>query len=323
MQTPSSTQTIETCAIDDKSFKESNPAPLFSRKRGRKLKRDTVGDYVIIGILIIFAFLTVFPMWYVVVGSFSDGNDYMKGGVFLWPRIFTLSNYKVIFSNEEVWSSLFVTFARCAIAPTIEVLFTSFVAYGMSRRELPFKKFFNFVNLFVMFFGGGLIPYYLLCKILGLLNNFLIYILPGAYGVYNMILVRSFFKNTPEELHEAAVIDGANEFYIYFNIMIPLSLPILMTIFTWSLIGHWNDYLTSMMYMPTAPQLHTLQYVLQKIIAQNDMSGMDSLLGAHKGVTGQSVSFAAMVFGILPMLVVFPFLQKFLTKGIYVGSLKG
>lgn len=288
----------------------------------RKLNRDHTGDYVIMVVLGLFAVLTFYPMWYVVVGSFSEGADYMKGGVYFFPRVFTLENYKVIVSSQAVWRSIGVTVARCALGPTISVLFTAFVAYGMSRKELRFKKLFNFAGIFTMFFSGGLIPYYLLCKILGFINNFLVYIIPGAYSVYNMILIRSFFKNMPEELHEATVLDGASEYLIFFKFMIPLSMPILTTIFLWSLVAHWNDYLTSMLYLPTATRLHTLQYVLQKIISNADGSS-DSLLGTSSTVTSESISFAAMVFGTIPMLVMYPFMQKHFVSGIYVGSLKG
>ncbi|MFR6641583.1 MAG: hypothetical protein ACLUSP_09915 [Christensenellales bacterium] len=145
----------------------------------RKLNRDHSGDYVIMVLLGLFAVLTFYPMWYVVVGSFSEGADYMKGGVYFFPRVFTLENYKVIVSSQAVWRSIGVTVARCALGPTISVLFTAFVAYGMSRKELRFKKLFNFAGIFTMFFSGGLIPYYLLCKILGFINNFLVYIIPA------------------------------------------------------------------------------------------------------------------------------------------------
>lgn len=288
----------------------------------RKLNRDHAGDYVIMVVLGLFAVLTFYPMWYVVVGSFSEGADYIKGGVYFFPRVFTLENYKVIVSSKAVWRSIGVTVARCALGPTISVLFTAFVAYGMSRKELRFKKLFNFAGIFTMFFSGGLIPYYLLCKILGFINNFFVYIIPGAYSVYNMILIRSFFRNMPEELHEATVLDGASEYLIFFKFMIPLSMPILTTIFLWSLVAHWNDYLTSMLYLPTATRLHTLQYVLQKIISNADGSS-DSLLGTSSTVTSESISFAAMVFGTIPMLVMYPFMQKHFVSGIYVGSLKG
>ena len=167
-------------------------------------------------------------------------------------------------------------------------------------------------------------PYYLLCRSIGLLNTFWVYIIPGAYNVYNMILVRAFFKSTPEELHEAAVVDGASEFRIYATIMLPCSLPVLATLFMWSLIGHWNDYLTSEIYVSTREELHVLQYVVQKIINESGTEVSTGLPTVIKdNVSTRTISLAAMMLTSIPMFIAFPFLQKFFTKGLYVGSLKG
>ena len=194
----------------------------------------------------------------------------------------------------------------------------------MSRKELKGKKVFNIINLITMFFGGGMIPLYLLCKMLGLLNTFWIYVLPGMYNVYDMILMRAFFNGLPEDLHEAAVIDGASEFKIFFTIVAPCSKPILATVLMWALIGHWNDYLTTEIYAPLNKNLNVLQYVLQKIIngsASAIPAGVPAVV--KKSVSAKPVSLAAMMFGSLPMFAMFPFFQRFFTKGIYVGSLKG
>ena len=175
-----------------------------------------------------------------------------------------------------------------------------------------------------MFFAGGMIPYYLLCRMLGLLNTFWMYIIPGMYNVYNMILVRSFFKGSPEELHEAAVVDGASEFRIFWTIMLPLSMPILATMFMWSLMGHWNDYLTSEIYVFARKDLHVLQYVVQKIINESGSevsSGLPTII--KNEVSTRTISLAAMMLTSIPMFIAFPFLQKYFTKGLYVGSLKG
>lgn len=306
---------------------EFSQPPKTQKKRRQKLHKlgkDTAADYVIIFFMIVYAFVAFYPIQYTVVGSFSNGTDYAKGGVFLWPRMFTTANYKAIFADTRIWNGLLITVLRCLTGPVLLVLFTSMVAYGMSRRELHFKKFFNVTALITMFFSGGMIPFYLLCKMLGLLNTFWVYIIPGMYNVYDMILIRSFFKGSPEELHEAAVIDGAGEFRIFFMIMIPCSMPILTTILMWGLIGHWNDYLTSEIYVPLRQELHVLQYVLQKIINESGSSvstGLPTVI--KKSVSTRTVSFAAMIIGTLPMFAAFPFLQKYFTKGLYVGSLKG
>ena len=315
--------------IKEEILNEENRIPENGEQRPKKeqklhkLGKNTWVDYIIIAFLIIFAFCAFYPMWYVIAGSFSNGNDYMRGGVYFWPRMFTFANYSVVFYDDRVWLATLVTVVRCMVGPTLNVFLTSLVAYGMSRRELYFKKFFNGMFLFTMFFSGGTIPYYLLCKILGLLNTFWMYVIPGMLNVYNMILIRSFFNGSPEELHEAAVMDGASEFRIYFTIAIPLCMPILMTIFMWGLIGHWSDYITSMYYVPTNTKLHTLQYVLMKIIQAGDITISD-VPGLSKGeTTGETISYAAMVFGTIPMLIAYPFLQKYFTKGLVLGSVKG
>lgn len=293
-------------------------------KRLHKLGKDTFGDYVIIAFLVLFALIAFYPIWYVIIGSLSEGTDYMNGGVNWWPRKFTFANYQAIFSHQELWDALLITIVRCCTGPTLLVFFTSLVAYGMSRKELYFKKFFNIFGMITMFIGGGMIPLYVVESKLGLLNTFWIYIIPGMYNVYDMILIRSFFKGSPEELHEAAVVDGAGEFRIYFTIMIPVTMPILATILMWGLIGHWNDYLTTEIYCALRPDLYTLQYVLRTTIAQSGQNIVSDLPTVMQSKTSQAtVSHAAMMFGTIPILLVYPFLQKYFTRGLFVGSLKG
>lgn len=294
------------------------------QRRIKKLDRYTTFDYVNVFLLLCFAFVCFYMLWCTLVGSLNDGNDYAKGGVYLWPRVFTFANYAVILSDTRIWSGLFVTVLRCVIGPVLLVLLTTTVAYGMARRESHFKKFFNTFFVITMFFSGGTIPYYILCKSLGMLNTFWMYVIPGMFNVYDMILIRSFLKGSPEELHEAAVIDGATEYRILFQIMIPTTMPILMTILMWGVLGHWNDYLTSELYLPKAKELHVLQYVLKKIINESGSSFSGDLPSViTQAVSQKTVSLAAMMFGTIPMIIVYPFLQKYFTKGLFVGSLKG
>ena len=291
---------------NETKFAQNNEKQIRSKKS--RLNRATAGDYVIAALLIVFTVLAFYPVWFTLIGSFNNGTDYLKGGVYLVPRVFTWANYKVIVSNERIWHGLLITVLRCLTGPAMLEGFTAFVAYGMSRKELKGKKVFNIINLITMFFGGGMIPLYLLCKMLGLLNTFWIYVLPGMYNVYDMILMRAFFNGLPEDLHEAAVIDGASEFKIFFTIVAPCSKPILAT----------------EIYAPLNKNLNVLQYVLQKIIngsASAIPAGVPAVV--KKSVSAKTVSLAAMMFGSLPMFAMFPFFQRFFTKGIYVGSLKG
>ena len=291
-------------------------------RRRKKVKHDTAFDYVNIALLVVLALLCLYPMWFVIVGSFNKGYDYLKGGVYFWPRTFTWANYAVVLADNRIWQGLLMTVIRCLIGPVLHIFLCSIVAYGMSRKELHGKKFFNIFGLITMFFSGGLVPFYVLCKMLGMLNTFAMYILPGAYSVYNMILIRSFIKGIPEELHEAALLDGAGEFRIYFTMIIPLSMPILMTVLLWGILGHWNDYTTTMFYTPANRNIYTLQYILMLIIQEgNVQSNVGSAVSGE--AASETISLAAMVIGTIPMLIVFPFLQKYFTKGLYVGSLKG
>lgn len=291
-------------------------------RRRKIVKHDTAFDYVNIALLVVLALLCLYPMWFVIVGSFNKGYDYLKGGVYFWPRTFTWANYAVVLADNRIWQGLLMTVIRCLIGPVLHIFLCSIVAYGMSRKELHGKKFFNIFGLITMFFSGGLVPFYVLCKMLGMLNTFAMYILPGAYSVYNMILIRSFIKGIPEELHEAAVVDGAGEFRIYFTMIIPLSMPILMTVLLWGILGHWNDYTTTMFYTPANRNIYTLQYILMLIIQEgNVQSNVGSAVSGE--AASETISLAAMVIGTIPMLIGFPFLQKYFTKGLYVGSLKG
>ena len=291
-------------------------------RRRKKVKHDTAFDYVNIALLVVLALLCLYPMWFVIVGSFNKGYDYLKGGVYFWPRTFTWANYAVVLADNRIWQGLLMTVIRCLIGPVLHIFLCSIVAYGMSRKELHGKKFFNIFGLITMFFCGGLVPFYVLCKLLGMLNTFAMYILPGAYSVYNMILIRSFIKGIPEELHEAAVLDGAGEFRIYFTMIIPLSMPILMTVLLGGILGHWTDYTTTMFYTPANRNIYTLQYILMLIIQEgNVQSNVGSAVSGE--AASETISLAAMVIGTIPMLIVFPFLQKYFTKGLYVGSLKG
>lgn len=269
----------------------------------------------------IFCLLCIYPIYYVLIGSFNQGADYAKGGVYLLPRLLTFENYKIVLFDSSLWNSYFITFARTALGTISALLFTSIVAYAMSRHNLKGKKIFYWINLFTMFFGGGLVPYFLIIQMVGLYNNFLVYIIPSLYSVYNMIVISSFFKGISNELHEAALMDGASEFRIWWQIYLPLSKPVLATVALWLAVGHWNSYIDTMIYT-SSDSLHTLQYYLYQVINSSNLTeGMpESML---QRVTGQTISLAAIIISIIPVLLFFPFVRKNFQSGIMVGSLKG
>lgn len=276
-----------------------------------------VVNYLFLGI---FCLLCIYPIIYVLVGSFSQGADYEKGGVYFIPRIFTFQNYQVVLEKPDLWSSYGVTIARTLIGTITALIFTSVIAYAMSR-ELKGKKLFYWLNIFTMFFGGGLVPYFLIIKSIGLYNNFLVYIIPSLYSVYNMIVISSFFKQISNEIHEAAIVDGANEFRIWWQIYMPLSTPVLATVALWLAVGHWNSYFDTMIYT-SDKELHTLQYfLLEAIQSANLTEGLPPTM--MEKMTSKTISLAAIIISVIPVLMFFPFVRKNFQSGIMIGSLKG
>lgn len=274
---------------------------------------------------IVFSLITIFPIWFVIVGSFNNGVDYTAGGVYFWPREFSWDNYTVVLNDMRIWNGLKITVLRTVIGTISGLLFQSIVAYAISRPELKFRKLFYNFNLFTMFFSGGLIPTFMVIKMIGLLDSFWVYILPGIYSVYNMIILSSFFRGIPAELRGAAYMDGAGEYTIFFKIFLPISTPVLATVGLWLIVGHWNTYLDAMYYV-TDESLYPLQYVVLRIINESSQatSGSTSLPPSiFENVSPKTVSYAAMVISTIPILCVYPFLQKYFTEGITVGSVKG
>jgi putative aldouronate transport system permease protein len=291
-----------------------------------RLARLNWFDYLNYTLLILLAAVTIFPFIYVIAGSFNLGSDYMRGGVYFFPRAFSLDNYTMIFNDKRLFIGFQNTVARTAIGTVTGVLFTAIVSYGMSRKDLPAKKLIYWFNIFTMFFGGGLIPYFLLLKQLTLMNTFWVYIIPALYSVFNMIVFSNFFREIPEELHESAVVDGAGEFTILFKLYLPLSKPVLATIALWVGVGHWNSFFDSMVFT-TDPNLATLQLFLVKLIKEASVAQGEAATRIPsqvlKTVSIVTIRYAAIVVSSIPIFAVYPFMQKYLVKGVMLGSVKG
>ena len=241
--------------------------------------------------------------------------------MWLAPRLFTFENYRVVVQNSAFWHSYMVTIARTVIGTFASLVFTSIVAYAMSRPNLKFRRTFYWINLFTMFFGGGLVPYFLIIKTVGLYDTFWVYIIPALYSVYNMIVIQSGFRSISADIHDAAMIDGAGEFRIYLQIYMPLSKPVLATIILWNAVGHWNSYFDTMIYT-NSDELQTLQYYLLKAIQTSSMTeGMPPEM--MERLSPQTLSLAAIILSIIPVFCFFPLVRKNFASGIMVGSLKG
>jgi putative aldouronate transport system permease protein len=259
--------------------------------------------------------------------SLNDGVDSLRGGIYLWPRKLTLQNYAQFLSDSKWISAIWVTVAKTVVGSGLTVFFTCLVAYGLSQENLLFRRFYNIILLLCMYFYGGLIPYYLTLKAYGMLNTFWVYVIPTMFSTYYCILAISFFREIPAELKESARLDGANEVRIFLRIILPLSKPLLATLALFAAVSQWNAWSDTAFFAPGNKSLRTLGFLMRDIIVRNqvDTTSRQALMQAsrHSTVTATSVQMAAMIIAILPIVVVYPFLQKYFVKGIMLGAVKG
>ncbi|MZQ85463.1 ABC transporter permease subunit [Paenibacillus sp. 5J-6] len=287
-------------------------------------QKDILLDSMIYVVLFIIMLAMLYPFYYVVIVSFNKGSDSLLGGVYLWPRSVTVENYKTFLSDPNWFRAFLVTISRTVLGTMLGVLFTSLVAYGLSHRNLLFSKFYFTVIIFAMYFSGGLIPYYVVLRSIGLLNTFGVYIFPSMLSTFFLLIAISFFREIPSELKESAHMDGASEFVVFFRIVLPVSMPLIATMALFMGVGQWNSWLDSA-YFVQSESLRTLTYRMMEIINKFN-SPMDALAvanGSSSGVTSFSLQVTAMVVSIAPIVFIYPFLQKYFVQGIMLGSVKG
>ena len=278
--------------------------------------------------MLLLCFITIYPIWYVLVLSFNDGGDALRGGIYWWPRVFTLSNYRIIFANPQILQSFEITIYRTLASTVATVLFTAMTAYAWSKPYLIGRKLFLALGLVTLFFNGGLIPTFLLISGLGMYNNFLVFIIPTLFNFFNLIIFQAFFRELPPSLEEAASIDGANEMRIFCQIILPLSQPVLATIALFHGVWSWNDFFMGAIYIKDA-SLEPIATYLYRVVAGSmgaNMANMAANIGAGvrtASVTSSSVQLATMIVATAPVVMVYPFLQKYFAKGLLIGSIKG
>lgn len=292
------------------------------------LKRKTMGEAFFdllntMGMLII-CFITLYPIWYVIVNSLNEGMDGMRGGIYWWPRVFSFENYAAVVKSPGIMLAMGITVAKTLLGTLLHVLFTAMVAYAFSRRDLIGGKIYILIGTITMFFGGGLIPTYLLMKDLHLLDNFLVYIIPAMFSFFDLIIFMTFFRDIPDGLEEAAKIDGANDWAIFLRVVLPVSMPVVATIALFHGVYQWNDYFTGVIYLNNM-DLQPIQTYLYRVVAQSSSNQMVAAIpgGISKTVTSQSIKLATMVVTTLPIVFVYPFLQRYFVKGMMIGSIKG
>ncbi|UMV46203.1 carbohydrate ABC transporter permease [Paenibacillus macerans] len=289
-------------------------------------QKDFLFDSVIYIVLFIIMLTMLCPFYYVLIASFNKGSDTLLGGVYLWPRSVTLENYKVFLDDPKWYRAFLVTVARTISGTALGLLLTSLVAYALSHRDLLFSKTYFTIIIFAMYFSGGLIPYYVVLRSIGLLNSFAVYIVPSMLNTFFLLIAISFFREIPGEMKESAHMDGAGELVIFFRIILPVSTPVLATMALFMGVGQWNSWLDSA-YFVQSENLRTLTYRMMEVINKSN-SPMDAIAVANSasasaGVTSFSLQVTSMVVSIVPIICVYPFLQKYFVHGIMLGSVKG
>jgi putative aldouronate transport system permease protein len=283
--------------------------------------------------LLLLVIVTLYPFVNTIAVSFNDGNDTIRGGIYLWPRVWTTKNYSSIFASGAVYHAFMVSVARTVISTVLNIFLTTMLAYALSRRDYIFRKPITMIFILTMYFNAGLIPVYFLIKDLGLLNSFWVYILPGLVSAFNLIVIRTYIYTLPESMVESAKIEGAGDFRIFMQIIFPLCKPVIATIALFVAVGAWNSWFDTFLYASSKQNLSTLQYELMKLLSSTMITGgggNSSLLngiGATKEnasaiVTPVSIRAAITIVAAVPILVVYPFLQKYFVVGLNVGSVK-
>lgn len=296
----------------------------------KRSKGDVVFDTVVIILLCIVMFIMIYPMYFILIASVSEPEQVVSGNVFLYPKGFTWESYEYVFQTESIWTGYLNTiiYTVCGTAYNLITLIPA--AYVMSKKNLPGRTFFSFFFFITMYFGGGMIPTYLLMKNLGLLDTRWVLIL-GSVSCYNLIVTRQYFQNSiPDSLYEAAHIDGASDFKCFFSIALPLSTSIIAVMTLFHAVGHWNSYYNALLYVHKA-DLYPLQLILREILLlnQNVLEGaiMDDPDAAQWAIRrmwiAESMKYSIIFISSAPLLIAYPFVQKYFVKGVMIGSVKG
>lgn len=291
-----------------------------------KLLRQDRRFYFCVNVVLTLLVITIiYPIILVISSSFSAPSAVYAGRVFLWPVDLSVEGYKAVFKNRQIVSGALNSVFYTGVGTLVNLVMTTLAAYPLARRTLPGRSIIMKLFVFTMFFSDGMIPNYILLMNLHLLNTRFALILPGAISVYNMILMRTFFQNIPAELNEAASIDGCSDIRYLLQIVIPLSKPIIAVLALYYAVAHWNAYFNAMMYL-TDQELAPLQLVLRDILVSNTISLSDiadeETMRARQGIA-ELMKFSLIVISSLPVMVIYPFIQKYFVQGVMLGSIKG
>ena len=283
---------------------------------------DWLNCFIMITVLVI----TIYPFLHILAVSLNEARDAAAGGIGIWPRVFSVDSYETVFGFPNIFNAMLVSVARTLVGTLLSLIVSSAAAYALVDNKMKGYKLIYNIFVVSMFVNGGLIPTFMLNLNLGLYDSFWVYILPGMFSVFNMILFRTYILQLPYELFESALIDGAGDFRIYAQIIMPLCLPIIATLALFVAVNQWNAWRDTL-FFTKSESLETLQYVMMKVIRQAEAASMAkkarSLLRPSISVTPESIKMAITIIATLPILVVYPFLQRFFIKGMVIGAVKG
>lgn len=291
---------------------------------------DRVFDTCNMIAMICLMIVTLYPFVNMIAVSFNDANDAVRGGIYLWPRQWTLDNYKYVFGESDIYHATLISALRTLLGTAVSVFCTAMLAYTLSRQEFVLRKSVTIFFVFTMYFSGGLIPSYLLIRNLNLIDSFWVYIVPGVIGVFNMIVIRSFIEGLPEGILESARIDGAGEFATFVRVVLPLTIPAMATVSLFVAVGQWNSWFDVFLYNSSNTNLSTLQYELMKILQTTTTSSTTAISDLYQSadnntvmVTPTSIRATMTIIASVPILMVYPFLQKYFVQGMTLGGVKG
>lgn len=289
-------------------------------------KGDRIFNVINYVVLILVTLVVLYPLVFVLSASFSDPQTVLRGEMLLWPKGINLNSYEKIFQNKDIISGFTNTLIYTTLGTAINLVMTILAAYPLSRRDFVGRNGIMALLVFTMFFSGGLIPTYLLIKNLGMLNTLWVMIIPNAVSIWNIIIMRTFFQQSiPHELQEAATIDGCSNIQILTRIMLPLSMPIIAVTILFYAVGHWNAFFNALLYL-TDKDKFPLQLVLREILIQgqtNDMVKMSTESAIKQQREVEGIKYAVLVVANIPVLVLYPFLQRYFVKGVMIGAIKG
>ncbi|RAV18965.1 carbohydrate ABC transporter permease [Paenibacillus contaminans] len=289
-------------------------------------RADKAFEAVNLFLLVCIVIVVLYPLVFVAFASISDPAAVINGDMLFWPEGFTLKAYERVFQNIDIMRGYGNTILYTLIGTAINLVMTILAAYPLSRKDLAGRNALMMLFVFTMYFSGGLIPSYLIIKSLGMVNTFWALIIPNAVGVWNIIIMRTFFQHTlPHELHEAAVIDGCSNFQLLMKIVLPLSMPVIAVMVLFYSVGHWNSYFSALIYLSDRDK-YPLQLILREILVQNqtqEMMQMSEESATQQALMAASIKYAVVIVANLPVLLLYPFLQKYFVKGMMIGAIKG